>query len=346
MWVVLGDMHIGARKSSPAFHEYFRKSLSDMFEYMEENGIRHIVQVGDMFDVPSHLTTFASSFIKEHFLNVLVERNIELLVIIGNHDCYYRDKVSLNTISEVLEPYNNPLFKIITVPQDVSFGGIDVACFPWICRETQAETTRLIEKSKSKIAVGHFEFMGFEYHRGTVSTVGHSHSDYSKFDLVISGHYHTHSIRDNVHYTATPYELTWVDYKDPKGFWVFDGSEMKRVLNKRSMFHVWEYPEEFTQSDIEGAIHRIKVGSTDAKTKEFIAYKDRMVSFKPAEDVKVLETPDDVIEVTESFIIREQRTQIDYVADYIKTASVPDGDAVLKEMSDIFEQLGQYSDFI
>jgi DNA repair exonuclease SbcCD nuclease subunit len=344
MVVVLGDMHIGARKSSPAFHDYFGKSIDNMFDFMEDRGIKHILQVGDMFDVPSHLTTFASNFIKERFLNELVRRKIELLVIIGNHDCYYRDKTSLNTVSEVLVPYNNPKFNIITSPQDVNFGGIDFACFPWICRETQKETEELLKNSKASVAVGHFEFLGFEYHRGTLSTAGHVHTDYGRFDKVISGHYHTHSIRDNVHYTGTPYELTWVDYKDPKGFWVFDGKNMERVKNNKSMFHVWDYPQEFTKDDIHGGIHRIRVDSSSAKTKEFGEYRERMMGFSPIEDIKVLETNEDV--VTETAIDSVvPRTQIDYVSSYIKSNGIQDGDAVLKEMSDIFDQLGNY-DFV
>lgn len=344
--IVLGDMHIGARKSSPIFHNYFAKTYQWMFDYMEEHSIKHILQVGDMFDVRAYLSTYANEFVKTKFLGELTKRKIELLVIVGNHDCYYKEKTSLNTISEVIEPMNNFLFKVVSTPMDVSFGGFEFACFPWICKETESKTAELIENTKSKVAVGHFEFMGFEYHRGSLSTIGHRHTDYTKFDQVISGHYHTSSQRDNVIYTGTPYELTWVDYNDPKGFWVYDGT-MKFHENPNSMFHIWNYPHDVTEIEIKDRIHRIRVDSELSKTKEFIAYKDRMMGFSPAEDIKVIEVASEPIhEETKKETEFVAKTQMDYVSAYIKTQTITDSDAVLAEFQDIFGELEQFHDFI
>jgi DNA repair exonuclease SbcCD nuclease subunit len=343
--IVLGDMHIGARKSSPIFHSYFSKTYQWMFDHMEEHSIKHILQVGDMFDVRAYLSTYANEFVKTKFLNELKRRNIELLAIVGNHDCYYKEKTSLNTISEVLEPMNNPLFRVVTTPMDLTFGGYDFACFPWVCKETQSLTETLIENTTSKVAVGHFEFLGFEYHRGSLSTIGHRHTDYAKFDMVISGHYHTSSQRDNVIYTGTPYELTWVDYNDPKGFWVYDGA-MKFHQNPNTMFHIWDYPTEVTEIEVKDKIHRIRVNSDVARTKDFLEYKSRLIDFSPAEDIKVIEVQNDQTEEVKTVIESTATTQMDYVTSYINSKSLSDADEVIAEIQDIFSELEQFHDIV
>jgi hypothetical protein len=76
---------------------------------------------------------------------------------------------------------------------------------------------------------------------------------FSSLDVVCSGHFHTRSTRNNVTYLGCPYEMTWSDYDDPKGFHVYDTEtrELEFIENPNRMFHKIKYDDmEMKNEDI------------------------------------------------------------------------------------------------
>jgi hypothetical protein len=63
--------------------------------------------------------------------------------------------------------------------------------------------------------------------------------------MVMTGHYHHKSSRGNIHYLGSPYEMTWSDYDDARGFHIFDTEtlELKYIQNPFSIFHKIDYNE-------------------------------------------------------------------------------------------------------
>jgi DNA repair exonuclease SbcCD nuclease subunit len=100
-----------------------------------------------------------------------------------------------------------------------------------------------VRDTKAQIMFGHLELSGFEMHRGAVNDHGMDAKLFDKFDLVMSGHYHHKSFRGNIHYLGTPYEMTWSDYNDPRGFHIFDTEtrELEFIQNPHTMFQKWFY---------------------------------------------------------------------------------------------------------
>lgn len=50
-FVILGDVHVGARSASPVMCEHQIKFFEDeLFPYMEKHHIIQILQLGDLFD--------------------------------------------------------------------------------------------------------------------------------------------------------------------------------------------------------------------------------------------------------------------------------------------------------
>ena len=63
--------------------------------------------------------------------------------------------------------------------------------------------------------------------------------------MVFSGHYHHRSAQDNIRYLGNPYELTWQDYNDVRGFHLFNLSDrsLEFVENPNVMFHRITYDD-------------------------------------------------------------------------------------------------------
>jgi NAD-specific glutamate dehydrogenase len=84
--------------------------------------------------------------------------------------------------------------------------------------------------------------------------------------MVFSGHYHHRSSADGIYYLGNPYELTWQDYNDTRGFHLFDLSnrELEFVPNPNVMFHRIIYDDK-TES------------ITEISNKDLSVYKDKYV---------------------------------------------------------------------
>jgi hypothetical protein len=93
--------------------------------------------------------------------------------------------------------------------------------------------------------MGHLEISGFSMYRGVESHDGLSKESFSKFDMVFSGHYHHKSDDGHVFYLGNPYELTWQDYNDPRGFHIFDlgTRNLEFIRNPNSLFERFEYDD-------------------------------------------------------------------------------------------------------
>lgn len=87
--------------------------------------------------------------------------------------------------------------------------------------------------------MGHFEIAGFAMYKGMKSEEGLDRNLFKRFDFTFSGHYHHKSSSDDIHYLGNPYELTWQDYNDNRGFHVFDLSNRTFgfVRNPNVMFN-------------------------------------------------------------------------------------------------------------
>jgi hypothetical protein len=75
---------------------------------------------------------------------------------------------------------------------------------------------------------------------------GHPASMFKAFQRVFSGHFHHRSTTGNITYLGNPYEITWSDYNDPRGFHIYDTETMETefIQNPYSMFHKIYYDDD------------------------------------------------------------------------------------------------------
>jgi hypothetical protein len=177
----------------------------------------------------------------------MVEKGIKLHALIGNHDIFWKHSLAVNSPDLLLKGYDN--ITLYDKPTKITLGGADIDMIPWICDENMEEVQRFIRASVSPTCIGHFELSGFQLMKGVQAFEGTSADFLDRYDAVFSGHYHTQSESGNVRYLGVPYEMFWSDYKDPKGFFVFDTEtySMEFVPNPHIIFHKIFYDD--TQPD-------------------------------------------------------------------------------------------------
>ena len=208
---------------------------------MEENAITHIIQLGDFFDRRKYINFITLHKTREYFLDPLQERGYTMDVFVGNHDCFYRSSNSVNSIDLLLGEYQN-ICKF-SEPVTLTYDDIDIALLPWVNSSNHNDCMDFLDNTNAPILLGHLEIAGFEMYKGSVIEHGMPMDAFQKFDIVCSGHFHHKSSRGNIHYLGTPYQLTWSDYGDPRGFHVFDTTtrSLDFVLNPYNMFNKIHY---------------------------------------------------------------------------------------------------------
>lgn len=234
---ILGDTHFGMRNDSVVFNELAKKFYIEVFfPYLKENRIQTVVQLGDLFDRRKYINFNTLASAKEYFFDPLAQNNIHLYTLIGNHDIFFRNTLKVNSPQLLLADYRN--VHIIDQPVMLDFDNFYVDVIPWICEENEKEVSEFIKNSKNPFCFGHLELQGFEMDRGNFCHEGMDASIFSRYQQVISGHFHHRSEKGNILYTGVPYQMTWADWNDPKGFHVFDTEtrDIEFIINPHEIY--------------------------------------------------------------------------------------------------------------
>jgi DNA repair exonuclease SbcCD nuclease subunit len=241
---ILGDCHFGARGDSLDFHKYFEKFYDEvLFPYLKANDIEVIFQMGDLFDRRKYINFNTLHLCREYFFDRCEILGIKVHTLLGNHDIAFKNTLEVNSTGLLLNEYN--CIEYYDDFDTVEFDGVSIDIVPWICDSNEKEIFQKMKESKSQICFGHFEIAGFEMDRGNVCDHGLDKKSLSKYDIVLSGHFHHKSTDGNITYVGTPYEMTWSDYNDPKGFHIFDTEtrELEFVKNPHTMFNKLNYDD-------------------------------------------------------------------------------------------------------
>lgn len=243
---LLGDLHFGVRNDSEVIYEYQKTYFEDhFFPELNRRGITTVIQLGDFFDRRQYINFKTLYYLKSYFPELLEKHNITMYVLLGNHDTALKSSNHINSPSLLLNDFSR--IKVIGDLTDLTIKEGDeefnVAIVPWINNSNYKESVEFINNTKCDYICGHFEFQGFEMHKGHINETGMAIDLFDRFTKVISGHYHTKSDKGNILYTGTPYELTWTDWNDRKGFWTLDTNthHYEFIPNPNSLFHRIEY---------------------------------------------------------------------------------------------------------
>ena len=291
---IITDTHWGCRNDSTIFIEFYRKFYRDVFfPTIDRLGIDTVLMLGDTFDRRKYTNHVSIKAAREIYFDELQKRNIKTHIIVGNHDTAFKNTNEVNTIQLLLGDYSN--ITPIPDPTTIEVGGVKICMIPWICPENYDASMNELKTTTAEICMGHLEVAGFQMYRGMESHDGLNPSLFSKFDTTFSGHYHHRSTKGNITYLGTPYEITWQDYNDTKGFHIFDldTRELEFISNPLVMFTKLEYddkdqaPIDLDLLDLKDQyIKLVVVNKTDYY--KFDQFVNKLYT-KGAHDIKILE---------------------------------------------------------
>jgi DNA repair exonuclease SbcCD nuclease subunit len=243
---IITDQHFGARNDSIHFLDYYERFYRDtFFPILDEHGIDTVLILGDTFDRRKYINFFTLKRSREMFFDKLYAKGIQVYMLAGNHDTYFKNTNEVNSVDLLLQEYSN--INVISSPKTIWLDNekYPICMIPWICPQNHDDAIFEISDTDAQICMGHFEIAGFAMYRGMPSQEGLSRELFRRFDFTFSGHYHHRSSADGIHYLGNPYELTWQDYNDTRGFHIFDLNtrDLIFIKNPNVMFHKIVYDD-------------------------------------------------------------------------------------------------------
>ena len=335
---IITDTHYGCRRGSKLFHDYFELFYKNIFfPTLKEYGVKTVIHMGDAFDSRKSIDYQSLEWAKRVVFEPLKEYDVHM--VIGNHDCYYKNTNAVNSPSLLLQTYSN--IKTYSSPQTIKVGNLLISLMPWICAENYEESIKEIEKTKAKVLMGHLELTGFHAYRGHTMEDGMDPKVFDKFEKVFSGHYHTRSNDGKIFYLGNPYEMYWNDVNDTRGFTIFDTETLEHIPvdNPYKMFHNIYYEDNdyrlFDCREYENKIVKVIVRKkTDIK--QFEKFVDKLYTSNVSE-LKIIENFD--FQESKEFEALESEDTLSILNRYIEESEVNlDKSIIQKMIQEIYQE--------
>lgn len=253
MWTLakvalITDTHWGVRNDSNIFLDNTEKFLKDIFfPRLDEGDIQTVIHLGDIVDRRKYINYATLKRLKNDFLQPLSDRALDVHIIAGNHDVYFKNTNEVNALRELID--NDDTYKNFNIydrtAESINVDGLDILLIPWICNDNREQIENEINQTKSQIAMGHLEIEGFQMFKNSIASHGDDRNLFTRFDLVMSGHFHHRSSDNHIHYLGSHSEFTWSDYGDARGFHIFDTDTrtLEFIENPYKIFHKFVYDD-------------------------------------------------------------------------------------------------------
>ena len=324
---LISDTHYGVRGDNIAFIDNSKKFMDNVFfPVLKKENIDTIIHLGDLVDRRKYINFNTAKRLREDFIDPIVKNNYNFHIIAGNHDVYFKNTNTINSLRELIGNHDN--IRIYdNVSTEIEFDGLKFLLVPWICEDNQEYTFNGIKNSNAQILIGHLELEGFEMFKGSSASHGYDRKLFEHFDLVLSGHYHHRSTDGHIYYLGSHAEFTWADYKDPRGFHIFDTEtrDLKFIENPYNMFKIINYNDSENDNILEDDLTEYK----ECIVKVVIEEKNNNYIFEKFIENLERKNPAEIIVVDKNLalnmqdldddVIKEAENIVDVFKNYINT---------------------------
>lgn len=242
---MISDIHFGGKSDSPLFLEHQVKFYDDIFfPEMERRGIKLLLILGDTWDRRKYINLNTLHVVKEKFFRRLELLGVQVKMIYGNHDVFFRNTNSVNSVDFLAHEFSN--IEVVETNKIFDFDGLKVGMISWINSANLEDSLSFIRTADCGVLCGHFEIKTFEMIKGVSCDHGFDKDIFNRYERVFSGHFHVVSTDRRITYLGNPHEMNWGDHGVKKGFWLFDTAtlESEYVLNPHRTYEKIAYHDE------------------------------------------------------------------------------------------------------
>ena len=153
---LISDIHLGVHQDSYAWHNTALDFADWLDVELKKRNRLDIVIPGDLFHERNEISVYTVS-IAHKFFNKL--KNYNIIITVGNHDCYYKDRADINSAS-ILTGWPN--ITVVDTLQSINQFNKKITFVPW--------ATDIDKIEKSDLIFGHFELNSFYHNNYKICT--------------------------------------------------------------------------------------------------------------------------------------------------------------------------------
>ena len=305
---ILTDTHMGIKNSNKFWLDLTYNLFEEITDYCAINNVNKIVHLGDWFN-SRYTINVLSIEMSYKIAKLLKDNDITLYIVKGNHDQYFKNKPKPHSLM-LFDKYDN----VVVIDEPMEFDD-EIIC-PW--GEIPIETDK-------KILIGHYEIGGIITNASghTLDNTKLSIGDFSSFQKVYSGHFHTKSITSNIHYIGSTFPMSFNDVNDSRGYYHYDSGELVEFIEYMDApkFKQFTTADDFSKIDIKGNICKL-IFLKSFSDKGSIEIIDKVKQYEPKELHLNFKIDDGEVVEEEAFI----GTNSEIMSHYIENVVVlPEG---------------------
>ena len=206
------------------------QKLIAFVDYVIEKNIKYVVVGGDVFDAPNP-NEFVRYLFQKYFVAPLATADINIYILIGNHDQKTLDLTNLKSEANIYNLLNN--VHVIDKPQEFLFEDkYEVGFVPYGFNLLETNTNTYLTVGHDSVEggeVGNYEFAEDKAH--------YSKASLSVFNCLALGHFHKYQdVTSKIFYIGDPQVCNFSERKDTKGFIVLNMYQDKTWDKKQLQF--------------------------------------------------------------------------------------------------------------
>jgi DNA repair exonuclease SbcCD nuclease subunit len=222
----ISDIHVGVHQNSNQWHDITLNWATWLREELRAKNIKDIVISGDFFHYRDEIAVNTIHFATQ-VLSLWKDFNI--IMVVGNHDAYYKDRCDVNSLS-ILDGWSN--ITVISALTTSDIFGKTVTFCPWGCD--------IDDMPKSDVVFGHFEIQNFKQNSFKICSTGIRSADLlQKCGLIISGHFHIRDERiydaGRILYLGNPFQMDFGDIDSDKGYYILDFNTLQYEFTENTL---------------------------------------------------------------------------------------------------------------
>lgn len=232
--ILFTDTHFGWKQNSITWYNYqsgfiYNQMIPYIRQVKKESSNEKVVLVhlGDVFDSRSSVSTYIATHVRQMMSDLRSEVD-EFIIIGGNHDYYSPTSDSIDTLNLTLYGLDiNIITKNIYQLEDCLF-------VPWY-EYQKPELQDYINDNHIKNVFTHTDIV--------------TASPLVRVKNLFSGHIHIPSLKKGLYNLGSCYPLNFADSNNKRGFYMYDGNNLKFIANNTSI-HFWRLYDKEILNDI------------------------------------------------------------------------------------------------